>query len=227
MSIETELLKLRTAYNAKVTAVRADGNLSEEGRAQALKDLANARQKEIDRMVRSLRGQAQSASERAERLRKNKIELARKESESLDYVRLTYEAAAVRSALATIGDVPQRAAAMFEDVKASGDTYKIKAWLDTLPSQIPTNSPNAQTWRGLVETMGEAKTLFLSSDMAKLSTDAELCASEIETIKSDTDLIVHELASSEGGGYAGVIQAVRKHRQEISALVFEDAGGSS
>ena len=227
MSTETELQKLRTAYNAKVVAVRVDGNLSEEGRAQALKGLADARLKEIDRMVRSLKVQAQGATARAESLRKNKLELARKESESLDYVRLTYEAGAVKSVLATIGDSPQRAAAMFETVKASGDTYKIKAWLDTLPSQIPSNSPNMKTWRGLVESIGESKTLLLSEGMAKLSTDAELCASEIENIKSETNLVVRELAEQDAGGdYTGFMQAAQKHRQDISALVFEDIGGS-
>jgi 6-phosphogluconate dehydrogenase len=42
-----------------------------------------------------------------------------------------------RNGFPVVGDDPYRVAEMFEAVKASHDTYKIKAWLDTAPSNMP------------------------------------------------------------------------------------------
>jgi hypothetical protein len=134
------------------------------------------------------------------------------ESGELDYSRLTYESQAVKSALILAGDDPYRAAKMFDAVKASKDTYKIKAWIDQAPALIPVKPADAQGWEEFKADISQSVELTRSASASRYEQERHIYLDELAEISRTTSMVADDLISDGMMSYG---------KSSVMARVFE------
>jgi hypothetical protein len=170
MNIYEKVEQVRSAFDSNVERVRNNKDLSQSGREKALQALNLEKRDALKGAVNELRKLAVKAAIEADKLNGAQWALSQIEAEKLDYGRLSYEAQAVKSALVLAGDDPWKVTQQWQQTKAGGDTYKIRAWLDVVPASIPEKTVHASTWDELKNDFVQSKELTQSGEMAKWET---------------------------------------------------------
>ena len=208
MKTYEQIQNVKDDYEKKAEAVRNNKDLSPSGRDKALAALKADKQAALKSFVPGLRKQAVEAALKVKKLSGARSALESIEAEKLDYSRLTYEAQAVKSALILAGDDPYRVAEMFDAVKASGDRYKIRAWLDIAPATIPENTMQDAGWQELKRDMSQSVELTHSAEASRYALEQRVHIDELADISRTASIVADEFV--EGAAYKGenVLQRV-------------------
>jgi hypothetical protein len=122
------------------------------------------------------------------------------EKEAMDWSHLNYEATAVRSALVLAGNDPYKIQELFEAAKATGDAYKLRAWMDTAPATFPEDPKSfGREWEDLKTDILKSKNLVASGEMAKYEAEKNGHLEELAELSRTASVLAEDLA--EGVGY--------------------------
>jgi hypothetical protein len=176
-----EVRMLIEAYAKQEQQIRSNGDLSSSGKAKRLAEIERERKNLLHTMIDKLRQDAVLAAIAHER-KAGVVELMGElDAEKLDWSRLQYEAQAVQSAVARSGDVFAVQEA-WDKAKASNDKYKLKAWRDILPANIPSHSFADADWQNLVADVEQANLVALSGEQLKVKVEQESMMNELNAI---------------------------------------------
>lgn len=148
-------------YEAEKAKIEADSRLSAKGKADKLAELRASYMTKAKGRKKHLRETAVTAALRLREAQTEQAEHLYQQQAALDYARLNYEVQAIRARLALaekLSDVYQA----WNEIKVSGDPYKIKAFKDTA------GEPMAQIGEGS-GVLDMRNKIF--QDMAETSTD--------------------------------------------------------
>jgi len=203
MNTYDQVLQVKSDFETKVEKVKASKDLSSQGKQKALASLAAEKQAALRAVVPTLRRQAIEAALKVKKLANAQAALAEIESEKMDYGRLTYEAQAVKSALALAGGDPYEVSKAWEAVKKTGDRYRIRAFLDVVPATIPEDSLSEQSWAELREDMKQNVELTRSAEAAGYAQEQRVHLDELADISRVAGLVADDLGAGTGAAYQG------------------------
>jgi hypothetical protein len=176
-----EVRMLIEAYAKQEQQVRSNNDLSESGKSKKLAAIQKDRKNILHSMIDSLRKDAVLAAINHER-KAGVVELMGElDAEKLDWSRLQYEAQAVQSAVARSGDVFAVQEA-WDKAKSNNDKYKLKAWRDILPANIPKNSLADKEWQNLMADVERANMVALNGEQLEYKVQQDLMLQELGKI---------------------------------------------
>jgi hypothetical protein len=177
-----EVRALIESYAKQEQQIRSNGDLSESGKAKKLAAIQKDRKNLLHTMIDKLRQDAVLAAINHER-KAGVVELMGElDAEKLDWSRLQYEASAVQSAVARSGGDVFAVAEAWDKAKASNDKYKLKAWRDILPANIPKNSLADKEWQNLMQDVEKANLVVLSGEQLKVKVEQDAMLQELSSI---------------------------------------------
>jgi hypothetical protein len=205
-----EVRMLVEAYAKQEAQVRSNNDLSESGKAKKLAAIQKDRKNIIHTMIDKLRMDAVLAAIAHER-KAGVVELMGElDAEKLDWSRLQYEASAVQSAVARSGGDVFAAAEAFDKAKASNDKYKLKAWRDILPANIPSNSLANKEWQALMQDVEQANLVALSGEQLKVKVEQESMMNELNAISEAATQAANAVGADERIVLGRVFEGIRK-----------------
>jgi hypothetical protein len=185
-ALQLEAQQVQAAYEAELQAIQNNAELSQIGKNKAIKALLAAQRGKIDGLVSKLRKAAVEEAHAAD-MAQGVRELVQREYSNWDYNRLAYEANRVRSAFVLAGgDDFDKIAEAWQHVKARGDKYEIKAWMDTAPSIMPQagqlDSHGTQTRQSVIEDIAASEVFTLTDEGKKFETERAERTQNLEMI---------------------------------------------
>lgn len=179
-ALNMEAQSAQNEYDERLTAIQANGDLSREGKNKAIKALLAEQRAKIGGLVSKLR-RATIDEAHAAKLAQGVRDLVKREYSEWDYNRLAYEANRVKSAFVLAGgDDFENIMQAWQQAKARGDKYEIKAWMDNAPALLPTvptewetgHNPNVYGARqSIVEDIASAEIFTLTDEGKKFETE--------------------------------------------------------
>jgi hypothetical protein len=177
-----EVRMLVESYAKQEAQVRSNNDLSESGKAKKLAAIQKDRKNIIHTMIDKLRQDAVLAAINHER-KAGVVELMGElDAEKLDWSRLQYEAQAVQSAMVRSGGDVFAVAEAWDKAKAKNDKYKLKAWRDILPANIPSNSLANKEWQALMQDVEQANLVALSGEQLEVKVEQDAMLQELNQI---------------------------------------------
>jgi hypothetical protein len=177
-----EVRALIEAYAKQEQQIRGNQDLSESGKSKRLAEIERERKNLLHSMIDSLRKDAVLAAINHER-KAGVVELMGElDAQKLDWSRLQYEATAVQSAMVRAGGDVFAVAEAWDKAKASNDKYKLKAWRDILPANIPSNSLADAEWQNMVADVERANLVALNGEQLEVKVEQDLMLQELNQI---------------------------------------------
>jgi hypothetical protein len=156
MNSYSQINNIISDYAAKIVAVENDADLTAEGKQKRIDKLAAERREILNSWAVDLRAAAVKAALTA----KDKLgvaQLVREEDAARwDYARLTYESQAIKAACARSGGNIYAVGELWDTIKATGDKYKIKAAIDTLPLEVKSDDMTSDLRAELMQQLAAA-----------------------------------------------------------------------
>ena len=213
-ALKNRIASLRDGYTAKQDAIRNNKDLTEQGKQKSLAQLKAEKRIEIDKLVSDLRKETAAQAIEIDKLQRMRDTLVRDYSE-WDYSRLNYEAQAVKSALAIAGGDYYAIDEAWQRVKAGGDRYAIRAWMDTAPAMLPpaTNTSAANS----DETRGEIMKDIASADFMTLTGDA----AKFEAERKERLAHLHDLAKAAREVGTELLDGRTDRKTYVAEFVFD------
>lgn len=211
-NMKAQLTQARDTYKIGTDAIKANRDLSEEGKTKAIAALKAEYRKTIDGLVIGLRRAALEEATEAQSAQGLK-ELLQRDYAKWDYSRLAYEATRVKSAFVLAGGNNFDAIAdAWQKVKDRGDKYEIKAWLDQAPAILPPagamDSHGTETRAAILEDIAAAEIYTLTEEGRKYETQRAERVNNLQEVAAIAAEIGGELAALEGMPRARVVQRV-------------------
>jgi vacuolar-type H+-ATPase subunit I/STV1 len=187
-ALQAEAAQVKADYEQRMEAIRKNADLSQEGKNKAIKTLLTEQRAKIDGLVNKLRRAAVDEAAAAD-LSRGVRDLVKKEYSNWDYGRLAYEANRVRSAFVLAGgDDFDKIQEAWQQVKARGDKYEIKAWMDTAPAIMPAapalSTYAAQTRQTVIEDIAASEVHTLTDEGKKFEAERAERTQNLELIAS-------------------------------------------
>jgi hypothetical protein len=205
-----EVRALIEAYAKQEQQIRGNGDLSESGKAKKLAAIQKDRKNLLHTMIDKLRMDAVLAAINHER-KAGVVELMGElDAEKLDWSRLQYEASAVQSAVARSGGDVFAAAEAWDKAKASNDKYKLKAWRDILPANIPSNSLANKEWQALMQDVEQANLVALSGEQLKVKVEQDAMLNELNAIGDAATQAANAVGADERIVLGRVFEGIQK-----------------
>jgi hypothetical protein len=136
-TLQAEAQQVQADYEQRLAAIQSNPDLSQAGKNKAIKALLTEQRAKIEGLTNKLRRAAVEEAHAAD-LAQGVRDLVKREYSNWDYNRLAYEANRVKSAFVLAGgDDFDQIAQAWQQVKARGDKYEIKAWMDNAPALLP------------------------------------------------------------------------------------------
>jgi hypothetical protein len=195
MNTYSQVEKIRSDFEAKAAQIRQDRDLTQSGKEKALQALTTQKRDAFRSVIVDMRRAAVETAIKADKLSGAQWALNQLEAEKMDYSRLAYEAQAVKSALVLAGDDPFKVTELWQRVKATNDTYKIRAWLDTAPAAIPEKTVHASTWEELKADMVQSQALTYSAEMALWEAKRKAHLNELADISKAAAIVAEDLGT--------------------------------
>jgi hypothetical protein len=174
-NLQAEAEQMQAEYEQRIAAIQNNAELSQIGRNNAIKKLLAEQRQRIDGLVIRLRRAAIEEAVEAD-VSQGVRDLVKREYSNWDYGRLTYEANRVRSAFVLAGgDDFDKIAEAWQQAKARGDKYEIKAWMDTAPALLPQaqaiDSHGTQTRQSIIEDIAASEIFTLTEEGKKFEAE--------------------------------------------------------
>ena len=148
-------------YQKKIDKVQNNKDLSAQGKKNRLDKLTGEKKDALKAFVPELRRQAVKAGLEARRLQGCAWASGQLDSEKWDYSRLMYESNAAKAQVRRVGGDVFEVVKEWDKVKNSGDKYKIKAYIDTVPLEI--KQTDNRTYSDLMQDMSSKSNIFEKS----------------------------------------------------------------
>lgn len=196
-------------FEAKAEKIKNNKGLNQYGRTQALEKLKAEKAAALKAFIPALRKMAIDEGLQAAKYRR----IASAAGELMtewDYNRLNYEAAAAKSAAKRHHGEADKLARAWEQVKASGDRYKVKAWIDNVPGELV--EPDAmlthshQEYINLLDDMTASETLLHGEEQREYLAEAETHIMELSGIGQLAAIIDNELHTNKMIGARPIVQ---------------------
>jgi hypothetical protein len=156
MSNHSQIKDIINDYAARIAAIENDADLTAEGKQKRLDKLAAERREILNSWAVDLRAAAVKAALTA-KTKLGVAQLVREEDAARwDYARLTYESQAIKAACARSGGNIYAVGELWDTIKATGDKYKIKAAIDTLPLEVKADDMTADLRAELMQQLAAA-----------------------------------------------------------------------
>jgi len=112
-------------------------------------------------------------------------------------------------------------AEVFDKAKATNDKYKLKAWRDILPANIPKNSLADKEWQALMQDVERANMVALSSEQLEVKVEQESMMNELNAISDAATQAANAVGADErivlGRVFDGIQKADDGLKLEFSA----------
>ena len=210
-------------FEAKAEKIKANKGLSQYGRTQALEKLEQEKAEALKAFIPALRKRAIEESLAAAKYERIASAAGELMGYDWDYNRLNYEAAAAKSAAKRHHGEADKLAREWEQVKASGDRYKVKAWIDNVPGELiepdAMMSYSHSEYVSLLDDMTASETLLHGEEQREYLAEAETHARELAGIGQLAAVIDNELFTGRNTGTRPVVQ-----RRVMEGIQFTDEG---
>ena len=170
-------------FDGLMAEVKSDEDLSPQGKSKRAERLEVAKRVALAGLVTDLRRDAVHTVTRYVKA-KNMLDYHQElDTSSMDFARLNYEAEAARSLLVVIGDDPFAMQEEFEKIKRGGNTYKLRAWMDVIPANVPKKSPLNNIWMELINDIKASKKEILSNETIAYRIEVDEKVNELARIE--------------------------------------------
>jgi hypothetical protein len=205
-----EVRELIEAYAKQEQQIRSNGDLSAAGKSKRLAEIERERKNLLHTMIDKLRQDAVLAAIAHERKGGVIEAIGELDAERMDWSRLQYEATAVQSAVARSGGDVFKVQEAFDKAKASNDKYKLKAWRDILPANIPANSLADKEWQTLVADVERANMVAMNGEQLEYKVEQESMMNELNAISEAATQAANAVGADERIVLRRVFDGIRK-----------------
>jgi len=205
-----EVRALIEAYAKQEAQIRSNQDLSSSGKAKRLAEIEQERKNLLHSMIDKLRQDAVLAAIAHERKQGVIEAIGELDAEKLDWSRLQYEAQAVQSAVARSGGDVFAVAEVFDKAKATNDKYKLKAWRDVLPANIPANSLADKEWQNLVADVERANMVAMNGEQLEYKVEQESMMNELNSISDAATQAANAVGADSRIVLGRVFEGIRK-----------------
>ncbi len=201
MSVYDEVLQLKEDFEKRAKKIQVDKNLSDIGRRDALRKLADEKDAAMLRFVPRLRSSVVEVGAKIDRLRGARSALDELEREKLDYNRLAFETSELRNSLAGIKKDVTAVREKFDSVLKGGDTYRLRAFLTLGEEIIPQDGGSwSREWQELKGEMNASELKIHTGEYRKYHAEEMGLLENLKGLETDSSILAQNLTSSYQAG---------------------------
>jgi hypothetical protein len=190
-----EIQTLKDGFRKQAEKIQKDKNLSDYGRRASLKQLSDAKDAALLAMVPNLRHTAVEIGSKVSRIRGACAALESMERDSLNYQRLSFETEAIRHSLDACKGDPDGTRQLLASIRRLGDTYKLRAFLDTVGDYFPNNGRREEEWQALRSEMQAAEGSVHDGEYQKYAGEEKSLLENLRAVEVESEFLTDELSS--------------------------------
>jgi hypothetical protein len=197
MTVLEEIQQVKERFRIRRESVAADKRLSEFGRRDQMKALADERDAALLALVPKLREAAVSVGRGIERLSGAQAALNDIGKDNLNFQRLSFETGEMRASLTPISKDPDSLRQKFEAVRRSSDVYRLRAALSVIGDLVPTDpTSRASEWQELSQELSSSADLVQSPEYLRYAAEKRAMVESLHGVEVEAAELGQSLSSS-------------------------------